>query len=93
MVNGNNETGYRKAKTLNVLAGLLIGGLAGAISMILLARQPGMKTRDQIWQGHVNLRDRMVDTFSDLERLTHYDNRKIPARFRAQTNFKSPKPL
>lgn len=93
MVNGNKETGYHKDNTLNVLAGLLIGSLAGAISMILLARQPGTKTRRQIWQGSMNFRDRMVATFNDLVRLTQYDNRQIPARLRAQTNFKSPKPV
>ena len=83
MINENIETGNRKANTLNVLAGLLIGGIAGAISMILLARQPGMKTRHQIWQGSMNLRDRMIGTFNDLVMLSRYDDRQIPARLRA----------
>jgi hypothetical protein len=93
MVNENNKVVYRKKNVLNVLAALVMGSLAGAILMIWLARQSGSKPRDQIWQGSLTVRDRMVDTYNDLVRLTQYDNRQIPARLRVQTDFKSPEPV
>ena len=39
------------------LAGLLVGGLAGAVAMLLLAPQSGKKTRAQIQQNSIELRD------------------------------------
>ncbi len=41
----------------SVLAGALIGGLAGAVTMFLLAPQSGEKTRMQIQEKSVELRD------------------------------------
>ena len=42
------------------LVGLLMGGLAGAIAMLLLAPQSGKKTRGQIRQQGIELRDQTV---------------------------------
>jgi gas vesicle protein len=50
---------------LGVLAGLLIGSLAGAGAMLLLAPQSGERTRTQIQEKGLELRDQttgMVDT-------------------------------
>jgi len=43
--------------TKNVLIGLLIGSLAGAAAMLLFAPQSGKRTRDQIQQKSIQLRD------------------------------------
>ena len=47
MVNENQIPQYRNNNILGVLAGLLIGGLAGAVTMLLLAPQSGKDTRRQ----------------------------------------------
>jgi gas vesicle protein len=49
---------------LNMLFGMLVGGMAGAVTMLLLAPQSGKETRKQIQKKGIELRDRtneMVD--------------------------------
>ena len=46
----------------SMLAGLMIGGLIGAGTMLLLAPQSGRETREQLQQGAIDLRDRATDT-------------------------------
>jgi len=48
MIHENQEYRYATNNTLNVLVGMLIGGLAGAVAMLLLAPQSGKDTRMQI---------------------------------------------
>jgi len=48
MINENLVTEYHHNNILGVLAGLLIGSLAGAVTMLLLAPQSGKGTRKQI---------------------------------------------
>jgi gas vesicle protein len=43
---------------MNVLLGLLIGGLTGATAMLLFAPQSGKQLRTQIRQESIQLRDR-----------------------------------
>lgn len=45
-----------------LLTGLLIGGLVGAASMLLLAPQAGRKTRQEIQAGAMDIRDRTTNT-------------------------------
>lgn len=45
-------------RTKSMLAGLLVGGLIGAGTMLLFAPQPGAKTRAELQQGAIRLRDR-----------------------------------
>lgn len=47
------------------LAGLLIGGLAGAGAMLLLAPQSGKSTRTQIQEKSIELRDQTVKSVED----------------------------
>ena len=42
---------------LRLLLGLLAGGLAGVVTMLLFAPQSGKQTRDQIGQKTIELRD------------------------------------
>lgn len=49
-------------RTRSMLAGLLVGGLIGAGTMLLFAPQPGAKTRAELQQGAIRLRDRTNET-------------------------------
>ena len=64
MTNENLEYKYH-ANPLNVVVGMLIGGLAGAVTMLLLAPQSGKETRNQIQQKSVELRDRTSEIVED----------------------------
>jgi gas vesicle protein len=50
---------------LNVLVGMLVGGLAGAVTMLLLAPQSGKDTRTQIKEKGIELRDRTNEIMED----------------------------
>jgi gas vesicle protein len=62
-----------------LLAGLLLGGLAGYGTMLLLAPQSGKMTRDQIGQKGVEFQNQASDAVDELVALSHFDNRKIEA--------------
>jgi len=57
MINENQESKYH-TNPLNVFVGILIGGLAGAVTMLLLAPRSGKDTRMQIQEKGIELRDR-----------------------------------
>jgi gas vesicle protein len=59
------ELGQRNNTVLGVLIGLLAGGLAGAVTMLLLAPQSGQKTRKQIEEKSIELRDMATDLVDD----------------------------
>jgi gas vesicle protein len=61
--------------TKNVLVGVLIGGLAGALAMMLFAPQSGKRTRAQINRKSIQLRDR-----------TTKNVKKAVAQVRSETN-------
>jgi gas vesicle protein len=46
-----------KNNPIRLLLGLLVGGLAGVITMLLFAPQSGKQTRDQIEEKAIELRD------------------------------------
>jgi gas vesicle protein len=50
---------------MGVLIGTLIGGLAGALTMLLLAPQSGKDTRMQIREKSIELRDRTGEIVED----------------------------
>jgi len=60
MSNHNQGNGNNARHVWGFLAGLLLGGLAGAVAMLLLAPQSGKKTRGQIREQSIELRDRTV---------------------------------
>lgn len=52
---------------VGMLAGLLIGGLAGAVAMLLLAPQSGKRTRAKLRRQSHELREQIGDTVENVE--------------------------
>jgi gas vesicle protein len=76
MMNTENQELKRAVKAgqaKSVLAGVVMGGLAGAVTMLLFAPQPGEKTRAEIKDGALKLRDRTTETVN--EKLTQVKSR------------------
>ena len=48
-----------------LLAGMMIGGLLGAGAMLLLAPQSGRKTRQELGEGAMEMRDRTTENVRD----------------------------
>jgi gas vesicle protein len=65
MIDENQEYKYPTHSSLNVLVGMLIGGLAGAMTMLLLAPQSGKDTRMQIQKKGIELRDQTTEMVED----------------------------
>jgi len=65
MIHENQEYKYHTNNTAGVLVGMLIGGLAGAATMLLLAPQSGKDTRLQIQKKGIELRDRTTELVED----------------------------
>ena len=65
MIHENQEYRYPANNTVGVLVGMLIGGLAGVVTMLLLAPQSGKDTRKQIQEKGIELRDRTTELVGD----------------------------
>jgi gas vesicle protein len=67
MIHENQEYRYptNNNNTLGVLGGMLVGALAGAVTMLLLAPQSGKDTRKQIQEKGIELRDRTTGILED----------------------------
>jgi len=77
MANENQAPEYHDSSVLSVLAGILIGGLAGAVTMLLLAPQSGKRTRMQIQEKGIELRDRTNGMMEDVLAQVRLDGNKI----------------
>jgi gas vesicle protein len=85
MINENQEPEYHNNNILGFLVGLLAGGLAGAVTMLLLAPQSGEETRMQIQEKGIELRgrttrmmeDAMAKARSNADKLTIEGREKI----------------
>ncbi len=60
--NRNGEPRGSGTSGAPMLVGLMIGGLVGAGTMLLLAPQAGKQTRKEIQAGAMDLKDRATDT-------------------------------
>ena len=60
MDNYDREIGSTAKYVWSFLLGLLLGGVTGALAMLLLAPQSGKETRGQIRQQGIELRDQTV---------------------------------
>ena len=84
-MNDPNEEHENDANQLGgFLAGLLIGGLAGAVAMLLLAPQSGKKTRAKIQQKSIELREQTVKNVEDALAQTRTKARQVTADVREQ---------
>jgi gas vesicle protein len=77
MVKENKDPEYHNTSILDVLAGLLIGSLAGAVTMLLLAPQSGKETRLRIQEKGIELRDRTTEIVEDTMAQIRLDRDKI----------------
>jgi gas vesicle protein len=77
MIHENQEYKYHANNVLGVLAGILIGGLAGAVTMLLLAPQSGKDTRRQIKEKSIELRDRTSEMVEDTMTQVRTNTNKL----------------
>jgi gas vesicle protein len=86
MINDNLENSRPTNSILNVLVGMLIGGLAGAVTMLLLAPQSGKRTRIQIQKKSIELRDRATEIVEDAVSQARLDSNKLVRNGRRTAN-------
>ena len=76
MNNEDQEPQYHN-NFFSVLLSLLIGGLAGAVTMLLLAPQSGKETRIQIQEKGIELRDLTTEMVEDAMTQMRLDRNKL----------------
>jgi gas vesicle protein len=79
MDNHSQEHENDAHNTWSFLAGLLIGSLAGAGTMLLLVPQSGKKTRTQIQRKSIELRNQAAETVEDAVTQSRVKARQITA--------------
>ena len=77
MIHENLEYKHPINNVLGVLAGILVGGLAGAVTMLLLAPQSGKDTRRQIKEKSIELRDRTTEIVDDTMAQVRTTTKKL----------------
>jgi len=77
MLNENQESQVQSNNIFGVLAGMLIGGLAGAVTMLLLAPRSGKDTRTQLVEKGIELRDRTTGIVEDTMAQVRSNANKI----------------
>ena len=65
MTHEYKENKYTATNRSGAMVGILVGGLAGAVAMLLLAPQSGKDTRRQIQKKGLELRDRTSEIVED----------------------------
>ena len=86
MINENQEYKYSTNTFLNVLVAMVVGGLAGAIAMLLLAPQSGKETRKLIQKKSVELRDQTTEMVEDTVAQVRSNVNKIALGGREKIN-------
>ena len=77
MIYENQEYKYPTRNTLNILLGMLIGSVAGAVAMLLLAPQSGKDTRTHIQNKGIELRNRTTEMVEDTLAQVHLNPNKV----------------
>jgi gas vesicle protein len=86
-----NQAPMYHNNVLGVLIGLLVGGLAGAVTMLLLAPQSGKDTRTELQKKGIELRDRTSELVEDTMAQVRSSANKLTTDGRKQ--FKEIKKL
>jgi len=86
MDNHSQEHENDANNTWGFFAGLLIGGLAGAVAMLLLAPQSGKRTRAKIQQKSIELREQTTEAVEDALKQTRTKGRQIRAGVREKAD-------
>jgi len=73
----NQEQPHNGNNALSFLAGMLVGGVAGTATMLLLAPQSGKKTRTQIQNKGIELRDQATETVENAMAQAHHAAQQI----------------
>jgi gas vesicle protein len=76
-MNENQEPQVHSNNIFGVLVGMLIGSLAGAVTMLLLAPQSGKDTRTQLREKGIELRDRTTGMVQDTMEQVRSSANKI----------------
>jgi gas vesicle protein len=84
MKNATNQHKAHINRPGSFLAGAIFGGLTGAGAMLLMAKQSGKKTRDQIQLKSEELRDQASEAMDDAVAQTRDTARKITSDLRAK---------
>jgi gas vesicle protein len=64
---------------MSVASGLLLGGVAGAVTMLLVAPQSGQETRAQIKHKSIELRERTTESVNDAVAVVSDNTHRITA--------------
>ena len=80
----DNDTVEPRGSWPGLLAGLLIGGLAGALAMLLLAPQSGKKTRIKLQRQSHKLREQTAETMGDAVEQARDKARQVTHDVRKQ---------
>ena len=81
----HNNLGEHASRTKPVLGGLLLGGLIGAGTALLFAPQSGQRTRAEIQNKTIELRDRTTDTVKDAVSQVKAKTRQMTSGVLVQT--------
>jgi len=86
MIDKNQKTERHSNNMVSVLIGMLVGGLAGAVTMLLLAPQSGKRTRIQIQEKGIELRDRATGIVEEAVAQARLDGNKLARDGRRKAN-------
>ncbi len=86
MDNHTYERNYDARDAMAFAAGLLLGGLAGAAAMLLLAPQSGEETRTQIRQTGIELRDQTAEAVDAATAQVRVKARQISSGVREKAD-------
>ncbi len=84
MINENQVPVYRSNNIFSVLVGMVVGALAGAVTMLLLAPQSGEETRIQIQEKGIELRNRTTGIVEDAMAQVRLDRNRLTIAGRAK---------
>lgn len=77
MIHDNQDLQYHNNNIFGVFMALLVGGLAGAVTMLLMAPQSGRDTRIQIQKKGIELRDQTSKMVEDTMAQVRLSANKI----------------